>query len=48
MVTRAISIMHVQRIHYWKLVTVLIFVIFLLTFFIHPGARDSVGELILH
>lgn len=46
-VTRPDSIMHVQRIHYWKLVTVLIFIILLLTFFIHPGVRDSIGELIM-
>ena len=46
MVTKTDTIMHVQRIHYWKLVTVLIFVILLLTFFIHPGVRDSIGELI--
>ncbi len=46
-VTSPDPIMHVQRIHYWKLVTVLLFVIVLLTLLIHPGVRDSIGELIL-
>ena len=38
--------MHVQRIHYWKLITVLIFISLLLTLVIHPGIRNSVGKVI--
>ena len=37
--------MHVQRIHYWKLVTLLILAICLLSLIIQPSARNTVGEM---